>query len=139
PPRRQLALQASARRSRLGVCSAEIREVVGESELLAAVRRRDAQRDVELVVVALDLGQVDDTGAALDVSVELIGVEDLLGMLGFEGVLVASALEQVFTVDEEHLALLVWLLLLSKDQHTGGEARAVEEVGGQPDDRVDEV
>ena len=60
-------------------------------------------------------------------------------MLGFEGVLVASALEQVFTVDEEHLAVLVWLLLRSKDQHAGGEASAVEQVGGQPDDRVDEV
>src|SRR5699024_1213601 len=108
-------------------------------ELLAGVRWGNVQRDVEAVVVALDLGQVDDTGAALDVGVELIGVKQLLSVLGLEGVLVAPAFEQVFTVDEEHLAVPVWLLLRSKDQHAGGEARAVEQVGGQADDCVDEV
>ena len=83
----------------------------------------------------------DDGGVAGDVGEGVVRRHDLLDVLGEEVVLRAPCSELGVGVDEEHLAATLRRLRSLRSQHedAGGDAGAVEEVGRQADDRVEEV
>ena len=97
--------------------------------------------DVEVVVVLGQLGVGHHGGERGDVGEPLVGVDDLLDVLGLQVVLRPAGPVLGVGVDEEHLALaLGWLCALGpQHQDAGGDAGAVEEVGGQADDGVEQV
>ena len=87
------------------LCLFEFGERLLERDLLAVVGGGDVERDVQVEVVGLDVGQGGDVGEARLVGERLVRLQERLGVLGFEGVLVAAPLEQRLAVDEQHLAL----------------------------------
>jgi hypothetical protein len=54
-----------------------------------------------------------DGGQAWLIGVCLVDLQQCLGVLGFEGVLVATAFKQLLAVDEQNLFLVVLLLVLA--------------------------
>ena len=97
--------------------------------------------DVQVVVVLRQRLVGDHGSEAGDVGVPLVGVDDLLDVLGVEVVLGPARPQLGVGVDEHDLALPLsgFTALGPQDEHAGGDARAVEQVGGEPDDGVEEV
>ena len=77
---------------------------------------------------ALDLG----VGAEEDDARHVDGVEEVLGLARAEVVGLGG-------IDEEHLAAALGRLALVQDADGHGDTGAVEEVGRQPDDRLEQV
>ena len=97
--------------------------------------------DVEVVVVGCQFLAGDDGGVAGDVGERPVGGDDLLGVLGEQVVLRPPGRELGVGVDEQHLPGPFRRLGARGAQHqdAGGDAGAVEQVGGQADDRLDDV
>ena len=88
-----------------------------------------------------DLLEVRDVGEALDLLVGAERLDDLRGVLLFEQVLRLAGAEVagLVRVDEQHLAAPLRRLVLVEDADRHRDAGAVEEVGRQPDDRLEQV
>lgn len=97
----------------------------------------DVARDVEVVVVLLDLAQLGDMAEFLDALPLPVGADDALDVLGAEVVVLSNFLKPLAGVDEEDVVGVLPLLL--QHQNAGGDAGAVEDIGRQADDGVEPV
>ena len=100
----------------------------------------DVARDVEVVVVGRigDLGHRHHAGITRHFGLPVEHVDDEVNVLRAQAVLVSVLEEALARVDHEDAAAGVGVLLV-EDQDAGGDAGAVEEVGGQADDPLDEA
>ena len=94
------------------------------------------QVEVEVVLRVGNLGQRHHPGVARDVGLLGEGVDDAVDVLLAQAVLVAVLDEPLGGVDHEH-ALAGGGVLLVEHHDAGGDAGAVEEVGGQADDALE--
>lgn len=99
----------------------------------------DVARDVEVEVVLPNLVEGYHPADAFDVPVLVVEAVDTLYVFGQEFVLGAAGLELAGGVDKEHVLAVVSRFGLAEDEDAGGEARAVEEVRAQADDRFEAV
>src|SRR5262249_56796326 len=83
-----------------------------------------------------DLVQRHHASITRDVGLPVEGVDDLVNVLRAQPVLRTVLPETLGGVDHEY-ALAAGGVLLVEHHNAGGDARAVEEVGGQPDDALE--
>ncbi len=97
--------------------------------------------DVQVEVVLGQGGVVHHSGVAGHILEGHVGLDDLLGVLGPQVVLGPAGPEVAVRVDEEHLASALGGLgaLGPHDQDASRDTGAVEQVGGQPDHRLQQV
>src|SRR5690606_10492466 len=81
----------------------------------------------------------DDLDAVLDVLEGTVPGHNLPSVLGVEQILRLAFSEKTRSVDDEHPIPAGCGLLAAEDHDTPGELRAVEEVGGETDDGLDQV
>ena len=103
-------------------------------DLLLTHGSTDVAGNIEIVVFLLDLLHLHPPGVAGLYLTRLVGLDDLVDMLGLELVLPFSFLKVLGGVDEENIVRLFALL---EHQDTHGNTGGVEEVGRQSDDGVD--
>ena len=96
--------------------------------------------DVEVVVVSVhDLGLRHESRVLEQFTLVSENKIDLLNVLRAKPVLVLALRVFAIGVDEEYPILEFVGLALVADQHTGGDARTVEEARWQADDGLDAV
>lgn len=95
----------------------------------------DIARDVQIEIVARDLGVGDKAGVARDLGLAGVGIGNLVNVALAQAVLVAVLGEAAGGVDHEHRALGAGPGFVEHDDR-GGNAGAIEEIGGQADDRL---
>jgi hypothetical protein len=95
--------------------------------------------DVEVVLILGELIPVHDPGEAGNVLESVVAADDLFNVLGVEMVLSSALVVLMIGVDEEHLATPLPRLGPSRPKHedAGGDARAVEQIRREPDDRIE--
>ena len=93
-------------------------------------------RSVEVELVLLDLREGDHARVLRDIDPLVKNVHDLVDVLSAQAALGAVLHEAAARVDHED-ALAGLGVLLVDDHDAGGDASAVEEVGGQADDPLD--
>ena len=96
----------------------------------------DVARQVEVELVLLDLLEADHARVFRDFEPLVEDIDDLVDVLGAQAVLGAVLHEAGAGVDHEDALAGVGVLLVDDDD-AGGDAGAVEEVGGQADDALD--
>src|SRR3989338_2358636 len=96
----------------------------------------DIARQVEVELVLLDLPDADQARKAGHIEPPREDVHDLVDVPGAQAILGAVLHEAAARVDHED-ALAGRRVLLVDDHDAGGDAGAVEEVGGQADDALD--
>lgn len=96
----------------------------------------DIAREVEVVVVLLDLGERH--GARITRNIERLGksIDNLVDILGAESVLRPVLHEALRGVDHEDAPARLSVLLVHH-HNARGDARAIKEIGGQADDAFD--
>lgn len=92
--------------------------------------------DVEIVLVFPDLFDGGAVGVLGDGLIGLVGLEDLVEVLGAEKVLFFLFFELAGGVDEQDVGGVAFAF---EDQDGSGDAGAVEKIGRETDDRVQEV
>ena len=97
--------------------------------------------DVEVVVFLRQFVVTYHGGEAGDVLVAIVGADDLLDMLGVQVILRPAFPVFGVSIDEEHLATPLGGLGVFGSNHkdAGGDARAIEDVGGHADDGVEQI
>ena len=96
------------------------------------------QVEVEVVLRVGDLGERHHAGIARHIGLPGEGVDDLVEVLLAQPVLRAVFAEALGGVDHEH-ALAGGGVLLVEHHDAGGDAGAVEQVGGQADDALEDA
>jgi len=98
----------------------------------------DVARQVEVVVVfrVADLGQRDHARVTFVFELACKGVHNLVNVLSAQAVLVAVLDEALRRIDHEDALASGGVLFVQHDD-ARGNARAVEQVGGKPDDPFD--
>jgi hypothetical protein len=96
----------------------------------------DVAWQVEVELILLDLLDADGAGIPGHFEPPREDVHDLMYVLGAQAVLGSVLHEALARVDHEDALAGVGVLLVDDDD-AGGDAGAVEEVGGQPDDTFD--
>src|SRR5439155_8741816 len=96
----------------------------------------DVARNVEVVIVRFDHSKAYHARVARQF--ELFGkdIDDLVEVLAAQAVLVAVLHETLAGIDHEDAGASVGVFLVD-DNDAGGNAGAVEQVGGQADDTLD--
>lgn len=104
--------------------------------------RVDVARQIEVEAVGLDLGQRRQARIPGDFQLAGEGVDDLVDVLRPQAVLVAVVDEATASIDHKNAAVAKSApsrAFLVQHQNAGGDAGAVEQVGGQADDALDET
>ncbi len=113
-------------------------QVRGQVVAILSLGRCDVARDVEVVVVGLDLGQRHQAAVAGDLAAGVEGAHDAVDVALAQAILGAVLAEAGRRVHHEDACAAVRLLLVQHED-ARRDARAVEEVGGQADDAGDEA
>ena len=94
-------------------------------------------RDIQVVVVLLDLAPLGGAAELGDALPFPVGADDALDVLGAELVLIAHLFKALTGVDEDDVVGI--LSLLFQHQNAGGDAGAVEDVGREADDGIEVI